>query len=292
MALIPYNHPALTPSLSSQSTFSSSSSSKSASSTHSRPTSYTIRPPPPTTATTHSRHGRRRSSTSTHSSSTSSTSASSAATSLSSYTHISTQTFGTYSRQGYAPGQAPHDYFYNEEVREEWDCAPLDGKGRRVRRELRVSGCGSTGSSGSGWSGFSEGDVPPFSGGSFFARSGRNDAGEGRRDSVFTGSSGSRSGPGSSLRYVGDVRSREEEAWDNDTVSPADSISQVSSSSSARRSGGQFPQSRYSERSCGLESGMRGLGMGSTGGRRISRSGNGMSMANGRLVRVEAPGWA
>jgi hypothetical protein len=154
-----------------------------------------------------------------------------------------------------------------------------------VRRGFRVSGCGSGGSGGSGWSGFGD-DVPPFSGGSFFERSGRDD---GRRDSVYSGSSGSGSGSGS-LKYVDNVRGREED-WDNDTVSPADSISQVSSSSSARRSGGQYPQSRYLERSCGLEGGMRGLGMGSTGSR-TSRSGNGMSMANGRLVRVEAPGWA
>jgi hypothetical protein len=142
--------------------------------------------------------------------------------------------------------------------------------------------------SGSGWSGLGD-DVPPFSGGSFFARSGRDD---GRRYSVFSGSSGSGTGSGS-LRYVDDVRGQEED-WENDTVSPADSISQVSSpsSSAARRSGGQYPQSRYLERSCGLEGGMRGLGMGSTGGSRISGRGNGMSMANGRLVRVEAPGWA
>ncbi|KAM0692477.1 hypothetical protein Q7P36_008680 [Cladosporium allicinum] len=304
MALIPYNHPAPTPSLSSRNIFSipSSYTSKSGTSTQSRPSSYTIRQQPPPPTTTHpNRHGRSAHPSSSSSSSSNTTSTSSAATSISSYTHTSTQTFGTYSRPGYAPGQAPHDYFYNEEVREEWDCAPLDGKGRRVRTGLRISGRGSSGSgsggSGSGgWSGF--GGAAPFSS-SFFERGGSNGDGfagmGGRRDSAFSGSerSGSWSGSGS-LRYVDDGRGREED-WENDTVSPADSISQVSSSPSARRSGAervQYPQSRYSGRPCGMEGGMRELGMGSVGGGSFSRNGDGVSMANGRMVRVEAPGWA
>jgi hypothetical protein len=93
---------------------------------------------------------------------------------------------------------------------------------------------------------------------------------------------------------VDDVRGREED-WENDTVSPADSISQVSSSPSARRSGVErvhYPQSRFSGRPCGMEGGMRELGMGSVGGGSFSRNGGGVSMANGRMVRVEAPGWA
>ena len=305
MALIPYTHPAPTPSLSSRNIFSipSSYTSKSGTSTHSRPSCYTIRQQPPPTTTHPNRHGRStHPSSSSSSSSSNTTSTSSAATSISSYTHTSTQTFGTYSRPGYAPGQAPHDYFYNEEVREEWDCAPLDGKGRRVRTGLRVSGRGSSGSgsggSGSGWSGF--GDAAPFSS-SFFERGGGGGDGDGfagmagRRGSAFSGSERSGSGSGSgSLRYMDDGRGREED-WENDTVSPADSISQVSSSPSVRRSGferGQYPQSRYSGRPCGLEGEMRELGMGSVGGGSFSRNGGGVSMANGRMVRVEAPGWA
>jgi hypothetical protein len=165
----------------------------------------------------------------------------------------------------------------------------LDGKGRRVRG-LRVKGRGSGSGSGNGWSGFGDDDAPFSS--SFFERGDSGDGGfqmGGRRDSAFSGSSGYGSG---ALRYVDDGRGHEDD-WENDTVSPADSISQVSFSSSARRSGferGGHPQSRYSERSCAIEDGMRGLGMGSAGG---SRSGSGMvSMANGRVVRVEAPGWA
>jgi len=290
MALIPYTHPTTAPS--SRSTFSASSSSKPTPSFHSRPSSYTIRPPPTSTHSRDRRPIRTFSSSSNSSNNSSNSNSSSAATSISSYTSISTRTFGTYSRPGYAPGQAPHDYFYNEEVREEWDCAPVDGKGRRVRRGSRVSGRGSAGSGGSGvWSG-SGGDVP-FSGSSFFERGGGGDVGfEGRRDSGSSASARSGSGSGSrSLRYVDDGRGRDEE-WENDTVSPADSISQVSAPSSTRRSGverGFYPQSR-SGRPCGLEDGMLGLRAGSSHGSRIS--GSGIGMANGRLVRVEAPGWA
>ena len=177
-------------------------------------------------------------------------------------------------------------------MREEWDCAPLDGKGRRVRRGLRVAGRGSSGGgSGSGWSGF--GDEEPFSSSSFFER-GSGVGGFERRDSAFSGPE--RSGSGSaSLKHVDDLRGQEED-WENDTVSPADSISQVSFSPSARRSGferGSYQQSRLSERPCAIENGMRELQMGSVGGSRVSRRGSGMiSMANGRLVRIEAPGRA
>ena len=112
---------------------------------------------------------------------------------------------------------------------------------------------------------------------------------------MFSGSE--RSGSGStSLRYAGDAGGGEEEDWENDTVSPADSISQVSVSPSARRSGFErepWQQSRFFERPCAIENGMRGLQMGPLGGSRVSRSGSGMiSMANGRLVRIEAPGRA
>lgn len=157
-----------------------------------------------------------------------------------------------------------------------------------------MRGCrfGERGSGGAGWSGF--GDVP-FSSSPERCGGYVGDGFGGRRGSSSS-STPPRSGSGS-LSRVDDVRGDEED-WDNDTISPADSISQVSSSST-RRSGverGRYPQSRYSGMSCGLEDEMRELGMGSGSGSRISRSsktGAGMvSMANGRLVRVEAPGWA
>ncbi|GAB7332258.1 hypothetical protein MBLNU13_g04103t1 [Cladosporium sp. NU13] len=75
-----------------------------------------------------------------------SSSSGSASSTGSSYTKISTQTFGISSRPGYVPGQAPHDYFYNEDVREEWDNAPVGPDGRRVR-QTRIRGRGSA------WSG-------------------------------------------------------------------------------------------------------------------------------------------
>lgn len=80
---------------------------------------------------------------------------------------------------------------------------------------------------------------------------------------------------------------RGNERWENDTVSPADSISQVSSSR----------PSRVESRRSGT-----GSGIGSGSGRqyyplpapsRYSGSGSGrVSMANGRLVKIEAPEWA
>lgn len=179
-------------------------------------------------------------------------------------------------------------------MREEWDCAALDGKGRRVR-EVKVRGRGSGSGSGSGgWSGF--GEEPLFS--SFERGGGEGGDGFGaRRDSGVSSSSASGSRSGSS-RYVDDVGGDEEDC-DNDTVSPADSISQVSSSPARRLAveRGRHPQTRYtSMSSCGLEDEMRSLRMGSGGGSRISRSSKidagRISMANGRLVRVEAPGWA
>jgi hypothetical protein len=81
-------------------------------------------------------------------------------------------------------------------------------------------------------------------------------------------------------------------------VSPADSISQVSSQQpsrySSRRSGPsemeysreQYPQSAYSRRPSVMDAGFRGMEMGSGG----SRMGSGMlSRANGLLVRIEEP---
>jgi hypothetical protein len=166
-----------------------------------------------------------------------------------------------------------------------------------------MAGRGSDGSGGSGswsgsggWLGF--GEDAPFGSSSFFGRGGGRDGLRelgGRRDSVFSDSERSGSGSGSS-RFVGDARGGGGEDWENDTVSPADSISQVSSSPSARRSGferGPCQQSRFSERPCAIENGMRELQMGSGGGSRVGRSGAGtISLANGRLVRIEAPGRA
>lgn len=184
-------------------------------------------------------------------------------------------------------------------MREEWDRAPLDGKGRRVRR-VRGGGSGS-GSGSGGWSGFCEEPFPlqqqqQHSSSSFFdERGGLGGGFEGRREASSSFSGGLASG---GLRRVGNVIRDSEEDWENDTVLPTDSISQVSASPTGRSGfeSGRHSQSRYSGRSCGIEDGMSGLGMGSGGGSgisRSSRSGGGMvSMANGLLVRVEAPGWA
>jgi hypothetical protein len=191
-------------------------------------------------------------------------SASSASSTGSSYSYTSTRTFGTSSRPGYAPGQAPHDYFYNESVREEWDSAPVDGSGRRVR-QTRIRGRGSE------WPAQNAYASPIL----------RVDEGQSERGSRH-------------LRYGG----FEDETWDNDTVSPADSISQVSSQHpsrfSSRRSGmngmepsrEQYPQSAYSRRPSVMDAGFEGMHMGSGG----SRMGSGMlSRANGLLVRIEEP---
>ena len=89
----------------------------------------------------------------------------------------------------------------------------------------------------------------------------------------------------------------EEDVSDNETVSPADSISQVSSQPSrysSRRSGvsgmgssrDHYPRSGYSQRPSMIDARQGGMPavMGS------SRVGSGMiSVANGRLVRVEVP---
>lgn len=89
----------------------------------------------------------------------------------------------------------------------------------------------------------------------------------------------------------------EEEGSDNETVSPADSISQVSSQPSkysSRRSGvsgmgsarDHYPRSEYSQRPSMIDARYGGMHAGSGG----SRVGSGMvSVANGRLVRVEVP---
>jgi hypothetical protein len=191
-------------------------------------------------------------------------SSSSASSTGSSYTCISTRTFGTSSRPGYAPGQAPHDYFYNENVREEWDSAPVDGSGRRVR-QTRVRGRGSE------WPAQSAYASP-------ISRIDESTSGRGSRH----------------LRYGG----LGDETWDNDTVSPADSISQVSSQQPSRYSSRRermsgmepsrehYPQSGYSRRPSVMDVGFRDVGM-SFGG---SRMGSGMlSRANGFLVRIEEP---
>jgi hypothetical protein len=164
------------------------------------------------------------------------------------------------SRPGYAPGQAPHDYFYNEDVREEWDNAPVGPDGRRLR-QTRIR------SRGSEWSG---------------------------RD-MFV-SPMSRIGDGESRRGSG-YRGFEEDGSDNETVSPADSISQVSSQPSrhpserSRVSGmgsarDHYPRSAYSQRPSMIDARQGGMYAGSGG----SRVGSGMiSVANGHLVRVEVP---
>ena len=196
-----------------------------------------------------------------HSSSRSSSSSSASSTG-SSYTKISTQTFGISSRPGYAPGQAPHDYFYNEDVREEWDNAPVSPDGRRVR-QTRIR------SRGSEWSG-RDSFVSPMS---------RIGDGESRRGSQYRG-----------------VAEAEEDGSDNETVSPADSISQVSSQPSrysSRRSGvsgmgsarDHYPRSEYSQRPSMVGARQGTVYLGSNG----SKIGSGISVANGRLVRVEVP---
>lgn len=198
-----------------------------------------------------------------HSSSRSSSSSSASSTG-SSYTKISTQTFGISSRPGYAPGQAPHDYFYNEDVREEWDNAPLGPDGRRVR-QTRIRRRGSE------WSGQDMYISPVSSIGD----------GEPRRGSAYRG-------------FV----EAEEDGSDNETVLPADSISQVSfqpsNYSSSRRSGvsgmgsarDHHPRSSHSQRPSMIDARHRGISA-RVGG---SRLGSDMiSVANGRLVRVEVP---
>jgi len=240
MALVPYN--AYTPTQISRPSTHSSRNTHHSSSTHHSPTSASSRPP-----------------------SSRSSSSSSASSTSSSYTRISTRTFGVSSRPGYAPGQAPHDYFYNEDVREEWDNAAVGRDGRRVR-QTRVR------SRGSEWSG-QDMYVSPMS---------RIGGGESRR-----GSSGGRSFAGAG-----------EDGSDDETVLPADSISQVSaqpSRFSSRRSGGSgmgsarddYPRSEYSQRRSATDARLEGLHVRSGG----SRTGSGMiSVANGRLVRVEVPG--
>lgn len=192
-----------------------------------------------------------------------SSSSSSASSTGSSYTRISTQTFGVSSRPGYAPGQAPHDYFYNEDVREEWDNAPVGSDGRRVR-QTRIR------SRGSEWSGRD----------TFMSPMSSIDGGQSRRGSGYRGF----------VEAEGDVS-------DNETVSPADSISQVSSQPSrysSRRSGmsgtgsvrDQYPRSGYSPRPSMMNARQGSMHTRSEG----SRLGSGMiSVANGRLVRVEVP---
>ncbi|KAM0702346.1 hypothetical protein Q7P35_011256 [Cladosporium inversicolor] len=191
-----------------------------------------------------------------------SNSSSSASSAGSSYTRISTQTFGISSRPGYAPGQAPHDYFYNENMREEWDNAPVGSDGRRVR-QTRIR------SRGSEWSERDTHLSPMSSIGS----------GQSQRGSSYR-------------RFVEDG----EDASDNETVSPADSISQVSSQPSrysSRRSGvtmgsarDHYPQPGYSQRPSVIDVRQGGMHTGPGG----SRIGSDMiSVANGRLVRVEVP---
>ena len=238
MALVPYND--YTPSHISRPSTHSSRNTRHSSSTH------RSLPSAP------SRHSSSRSSSS-----------SSASSTGSSYTRISTQTFGISSRPGYAPGQAPHDYFYNEDVREEWDNAPVGPDGRRVR-QTRIRRRGSE------WSG-QDTYVSPM---------------------PSIGDGGSRRGSG----YRGFVET-EEDGSDNETVSPADSISQVSSQPSryssrrSRVSGmgsarDHYPRSAYSQRPSMMDARQRGMSVGSDG----SRVGSGMiSVANGRLVRVEVP---
>lgn len=237
--MVPYND--YTPSHVSRPSTHSSRHSHHSSSTHRSPTSAP------------SRHSSSRSSSS-----------SSASSTGSSYTKISTQTFGISSRPGYAPGQAPHDYFYNEDVREEWDNAPLGPDGRRVRQtQIRRRG--------SEWSGQDMYTSPASS----------------------IGDGESQGGPG----YRGFVEA-EEDGSDNETVLPADSISQVSfqpsNYSSSRRSGVSsmgsaryyYPRSGCSQRPSMTDARQGGMSARSGG----SRVGSDMiSVANGRLVRVEVP---
>jgi hypothetical protein len=237
MALVPYNHH--TPSHISRPSTHSSRNTRHSSSTHR------------SLGSAPSCHGSSRSSSS-----------SSASSTGSSYTRVSTQTFGMSSRTGYAPGQAPHDYFYNEDVREEWDNAPVGPDGRRVR-QTRIRRRESE------WSG-QDSFVSPMS---------RMSGGESRRGSQYRG-----------------VAEAEEDGSDNETVSPADSISQVSSQPSrysSRRSGvsgmgsarDHYPRSEYSQRPSVIGARQGTMYMGSGG----SRIGSGITVANGRLVRVEVP---
>ena len=236
--MVPYND--YTPSHISRPSTHSSRHSHHSSSTHRSPTSAP------------SRHSSSRSSSS-----------SSASSTGSSYTKISTQTFGISSRPGYAPGQAPHDYFYNEDVREEWDNAPVGSDGRRVR-QTRFRRRGSE------WSGQDMYMSPASSIGD----------GESRRGSGYRG-------------FV----EAEEGGSDNETVLPADSISQVSfqpSRYSSRRSEvsgmgsarDHYPRSGYSQRPSMINA-RRGGVSARLGGSRVGS--DMISVANGRLVRVEVP---
>lgn len=233
MALIPYSH--RTPSHTSRTSFYSSSG-HSTSSPHR---------PPSTRSSTSSRFSR----------------TSSASSVGSSYTGISTQTFGTSSRPGYVPGQAPHDYFYNDAVREEWDNAPVDASGRRVR-----------------------------------ATSGR-----GPRSARHSG----HTSVGSNLEFEKDGRLLVDAWWDdeddrdNDTVCPSDSISQVSfqpSRAYSRRSEGDGMRSSREYYAPSDHS--RGCNRGAARSEGVDRSQRGswrrndmVSVANGRLVRIEEPDW-
>lgn len=63
----------------------------------------------------------------------SSLSNSSSYSSGSSHTSISVQTFGSRDHPDYAPGQAPRVFFYNAQIREQWDCAPRGPGGKKVK---------------------------------------------------------------------------------------------------------------------------------------------------------------
>jgi hypothetical protein len=108
----------------------------------------------------------------------------------------------------------------------------------------------------------------------------------------------SRIGDGESRRgsQYRSVAEAEEDDSDNETVSPADSISQVSSQPSrysSRRSGvsgmgsarDHYPRSEYSQRPSMVGARQGTVYLGSNG----SKIGSGISVANGRLVRVEVP---
>lgn len=194
---------------------------------------------------------------------------------------MSTSTFGDRSRPGYAPGQAPPDYFYNDAARDAWDNARVDEYGRRVR------------------SSSSRGLRPVL----------EDDYGSAREHDY--GVPSERRG-----RFSEYSRWRDEDG-DNETVRPWDSISQASYQSSGRRSrrsesmGGidlardYYAPSRYSQ-GYGREDSRFGDMDGRSriyGGegsrfdymdvrsRGSSRGGGPVHVANGRLVRIEEPDW-
>ena len=177
---------------------------------------------------------------------------------------MSTQTFGDRSRPGYAPGQAPADYFYNRAAQEEWDNARVDEYGKRVR---------STSNRGREFE--------------------REDEYGPAREPEYDYASERGRGFSEHSRWRDDDR-------DDCTVRPSDSISQVSYQSSGLRSrrsegmeGMRSGRDYYAPSGCSRGYGRDCARLGdieeSPSG--SWRGSDGVHVANGRLVRIEEPDW-